>query len=210
MAQIKRPNWDKIKEDLHHRREMVERDYPKLQETIKKAMEDGRWDRKIEEFEVFWKNCYKFYGRCIEVLTGLSGKPIDVNIPIYMGVSKIDLFDQIEITNTSFKRENELEKGNIDFMGLGQILFIVEQDPVNFQQEFTVYVTRYPNDRYPPNRRVRSKRIQHEKVLITIQSVDQWSNHYFDDIFIENMISIALAQLIDAIPLYLNSDIQFK
>ncbi len=203
-----RPGWDKLQERLAYRKFQIERDMPKFKEKLNKVLADGRLEKESEEFK---QNSIKYYHRCIEVLTGLSGKPIDeFNIPEYDPVKPVDFFKDIEITGFNYQIPEGYDNASvasIQFKGLGEIYFILEQDITSLKQEFTVLSTRYGHT-HKIGESTRSNRLKHESTPLVIQEISQWSPNLFLDSEVEKMLGKCIISLIDSLPYYRSSDIR--
>ena len=203
-----RPGWDKLQERLAYRKFQIERDLPKFKEKLNKVMIDGRLEKINEEFK---QNCIKYYQRCVEVMTGLSGKPIDeFNIPEYDPIKPVDFFKGIEITGFDYQIPEGYDNASvasIQFRGLGEIFFIFEQDVTSMKQEFTVLATRY-GLRHKIGDSIRSNRLMHESTPFVIQDISKWTPDLFLDIEIEKMLGKCMMSLIDSLPYYRSSDIR--
>ena len=80
---------------------------------------------------------------------------------------------------------------------------------INFKYELNVVATQF-GLHHRLGDRTRSKRLSQELTLLTLTDNSQWTDEMFSDEEVETGLAKAIQLLIDTIPLYRNSDIQFK
>lgn len=190
----RKPDWGKLQEHLAYRRMQIQRELPKLHKKIETSISDGRWELKVKEFQFFRSSAERFYQICCEV--------------IFLNSHHLMEFDFTFSQFLSPYGTDNVKVGKICSKNYGEIIFIVEQDEINYNLEFNVIVTRYGLNHQLGNR-LRSKRLAQEYTLVTIKHCSEWNHNILSNEKSEILMYRAIVHLICSIPLFRNCDLQF-
>lgn len=188
------PDWTKLQAHLAYRQMQIDRELPKLHKKVETAIRDGRWELKVKEFHFFRTSAERFYRNCCELIIK----------------NRNDLIE-FDFTFSEFLSPNgadNVKVGKISSKNYGDILFILEQDEINFNFEYNVIVTRYGLNQQLGNR-LRSKRLAQEYTPLTIRHCSEWNYVILSNEKAELLMYGAIMHLISVIPLFRNCDIQF-
>lgn len=192
--EIKKPDWGKLQERLAYRRMQIQRELPKLHKKIETAISDGRWELKVKEFQVFRSSAEKFYQNCCESILMHSDDLMEFDFSISEFLSP--------------NGADNVKVGKICSKKYGEIIFIAEQDEINFNFEFNVIVTRYGLN-HQLGTRLRSKRLAQEYTPLTIKHCSEWNSYILSNEKAELLLYGSIMHLISVIPLFRNCDFQF-
>ncbi len=156
-----KPDWTTLNIRLEERSELVIREYNKLKEKINKHLKDDKvWDKvleRINDFTIDAEQIYNNYADVIDNLVTNSIKNLDVVYEDWVLLQDNDARQQAKIVIQS-----TLPFGPAGFKIA--LLFLLEKNPVTFQQEFTLTLSDCNTEI------LSSERLRHTKIILSAKT----------------------------------------
>lgn len=196
-----KPDWATLNIRLEERSELVIREYNKVKEKIDKHLKnEAVWDKvlkRINDFTIDAEQIYNNYADVIDnLVTSKSIKNFDVVYEDWVLLQDNDARQQAKIIIQS-----TLPFGPAGFRF--ELLFLLEKNPVTYQQEFTLTLSDCNTDI------LSSERLRHTKVIHSAKTREDLQAIYNEDSKgIEKELYNILRDVISGSIIYRNFDFQ--
>jgi len=193
-----KPDWQTLNSELHRRSELVNREYKKLKEKIKKNI-------NVEEVlalhnahqEVFNKNGDWLFQDCYEVLTKVT------EIVYCLTLTK---FEWEYIDGSDNKRQARINlSSSFGFKPFGfnlDFIFLLEINPITYKQEFTATILGYQSTQ---SELTSSEKNKQTKVMCSIKSLKDWEEiGYSSEIELMKKSECRLNEIEQKLYIYIN------